>query len=58
MHLLIPVLFITLVTSFFNKGQGDKGQISPRTPISILKERYAKGEIGKEEFSRIKNEIK
>lgn len=57
MHMVIPVLFIILVLSFFNKKQGDNTVTSSRTPLDTLKKRYARGEINKDEFYRMKDEI-
>lgn len=57
MHIVIPVLFIILVSRFFNKKQGDNTITSPKTPLGTLKERYARGDINKDEFYRIKDEI-
>lgn len=39
------------------RGKAGGGQGSPSTPLEILKARYAKGEIGKEEFERMKKEL-
>lgn len=56
-HIVIPVLFIILISRFFNKKQGDNTITSSRTPLVTLKERYARGDIDKDEFNRIKDDI-
>lgn len=57
MHMVVPVLLIILAVNFFYKRQGDNTSTSSKTPVDALKERYAKGEINKDEFYRIKDEI-
>jgi len=37
--------------------QSQKGRIVRETPLEILKKRYAKGEITKEEYDRIKQDL-
>jgi putative membrane protein len=52
---LIPVIVIVLVIYFMLQSQ--KGRILRETPLESLKRRYAKGEITKEEYDRIKQDL-
>jgi len=52
---LIPVIVIVIV--FYFMMQSQKGRIVRETPLEILKKRYAKGEITKEEYDRIKQDL-
>jgi len=60
-NLLLTVLFlgglIALGAWFFSKLSINSDSSNRQTPISILKERYAKGEITKEQFERIKKDL-
>jgi uncharacterized membrane protein len=38
-------------------GAGGRG-VAPDDPVGILKSRYARGEIGREEYERMKREIR
>lgn len=38
-------------------GSSSEGQNSPQTPLEILKTRYARGEISKEQFEQIKKDL-
>lgn len=56
--ILIIVVGIIIYFAFSqNKIPGDSTDIPGETPMDILKKRYARGEISKEEFDRIKSEI-
>jgi putative membrane protein len=50
---------IVLLIIYFVKQlvKGQKGQRPEKTPEQILKERYARGEINKEEFDRMKKDL-
>ena len=63
---LVVFLFVIyfVFTRFFSGGgpfcgwggQGG-GRPGPQSPMDVLKMRYAKGEIGREEFERMKKDI-
>ena len=49
----VVIGIILLIRAQFRVGNIDDG----RSPIEILKERYARGEIGDEDFERIRNKL-
>lgn len=51
--LIVIVIYLLLQTS---KSRGPDGSVS-ETPLDILKKRYARGEIDKEEFDRMKKDL-
>lgn len=58
----IMLIFFVIITAFFVffgvkmiKGQGNP--FSTQDPIAILKGRYAKGEISKEQFQEMKKDL-
>ena len=52
---LIPVVLVVALIVFLTKRTGfDSGE---KTALDILKERYAHGEIGKDEFDQRKRDI-
>lgn len=58
MWILFLILIGVVIYFIFQnaKSKNVAGQ-SQETPIDILKKRYAKGEITKEDFDRMKNEL-
>ena len=59
---VLPIAFIVYWSSKWNEQilsgvQEDEKSISPKSPLSILQERYAKGEITKEEFDKMKEDL-
>ena len=57
---LIFIIIVGIVIYFVferSKGTGNLNGQFRETPIDILKKRYARGEISKEEFDRLKKDI-
>ena len=54
--LIILVVLIWLLVQTFNRA-GRPGPAGGKTPMDILKERYAKGEISKKEFEERKKDL-
>ena len=59
MWLILVVLVVAIVYFLLQRGNSDSSgeAFTQETPLEILKKRYAKGEITKEEFERMKDEI-
>jgi putative membrane protein len=58
MGLVILVLIIVLIYLLFKSSKtGGFGQTSNETPLDILKKRYARGEITKEQFDEMKRDL-
>ena len=50
------VLIVWLIIHFTSRRRGDYG--SPgQSPLDVLKQRYARGEISKEEFEKMKSDL-
>lgn len=61
-HLVLPIIFVFVLFRLFT-GRGNyhipvQGNRWERDPLDILKERYVGGEISREEFQRMKDEIR
>jgi len=56
---IIFLVVIGLLIYYFAQSQKTKGQTPTQaeSPLEILKRRYAKGEIAKEEFDRMKRDL-
>jgi putative membrane protein len=52
---LIPVILIAIVIYFIVQARESGG--SGETPLEILKKRYARGEITKEDYDRMKRDL-
>lgn len=51
----VIVLVVWLITRFSRHGlDGSRGR---KTPLDIVRERYARGEISREEFEQIKKDL-
>jgi len=55
--LVVLVLIVWFVVSQMNKNKQDSQSTSKEPAIDILKRRYAKGEITKEQFEQMKNDL-
>jgi putative membrane protein len=57
---LLLVVVVAVLAYFLVKGTGGTGGFGPtphETPLDILKKRYARGEITKEQFEEIKRDL-
>ncbi len=54
---LVIIGLILLVRWLWNQGRHGSGSVAPEAPLDILKRRYARGEINKEEFDRMKQDL-
>lgn len=51
------LLLIVIVIAFYLVVHGRKGRTTRETPLEILKNRYARGEITKEDYDRMKQDL-
>src|SRR6056297_1617081 len=55
--LIIVIAVIWMVVKSMNRGTGSTTQSPGKSALDILKERYVKGEIDKEEFEKRKKDL-
>jgi putative membrane protein len=56
--IVIIAVIVWLVMQFNNKNQSDNSNMIVKdSPLDILKKRYAKGEISKEQFDQMKKNL-
>jgi putative membrane protein len=56
--LVVGVVLLTVAIFYLIRfGWRQGGDRPERSPLDIVKERYARGEIGREEFERIKKDL-
>jgi len=51
------ILVIVVAIAIYFIAQAQKGRTARETPLEILKTRYAKGEITKEDYDRMKQDL-
>ena len=54
--MLWPILFLVVIFYLLRKDYNDRNVVK-ETPLDVLKKRYARGEIDKEEFEERKKEL-
>lgn len=54
---VIPLIIILAIYFLFKNNSRNKNGQSTESPLDILKKRYAKGEITKEQFEEMKKNI-
>lgn len=55
---ILIIAIILIAIGVIMRGRTNQSNSKQGSPLEILKERYAKGEISKEEFKERKNELK
>lgn len=55
--IVIIVLVIYLIVRLTNQRGGTSNSSANETPLDVLKKRYARGEISKEEFENMKRDL-
>ncbi len=58
MVILLVIIIIAIIYLFNLASKKAGGELGHDSPLDILKRRYARGEITKEEFARMKDELR
>lgn len=54
---VLVILGIVILVKWISSGSSGAGQTPAKSALDILKERYARGEIGRDEFEQKKRDI-
>lgn len=54
---VVIALIVWGVIALGKRGNSASGTTEKRTPLDIVKERYARGDISKEEFDQVKKDL-
>lgn len=54
---VLVILGIVILVKWITASSSGAGQVPTKTALDILKERYARGEVGREEFEQKKRDI-
>lgn len=54
---VLVIVGAVLLVRWFGMGDRDGGDTSRRTPLEILQERYARGEIEREEYEQKRRDL-
>jgi putative membrane protein len=55
--LVLTILFFVIIGIVIKRGIGQQGSKSEESALDVLKKRYARGEVSKEEFEEKKRHI-
>ena len=54
---VLVILGIVALVRWFATGSGDRREAQRKTPLEILRERYARGEIEREEYEQKRRDL-